>query len=89
MIALIENGRLVLWRRIGRRLTYWREVRGDAEKLNRALSSARELDELARGSGGWSQAFGLGFDAPVPRNLRKIPAGVLLQDDLDRGFREV
>jgi hypothetical protein len=89
MLALITNGRLVLWRRIGRRLTYWREVRGDAEKLDRALRSAQELTELARRAGGWSNALGLGFDAPKPRHLVKVSTGVLLQDDLDRGLRNV
>lgn len=89
MIALIENGRLVLWRRVGRRLTYWREVRGDAAKLDRALRSARELTELARGSGGWANALSFGLDAPEPRHLVKVSPGVLLQDDLDSGLRKV
>lgn len=87
ILGLIQGDRLVLWRRFGRRLVPWTTVIGEPERLLLALRSARELDELADGFGGWAQVFHGGLHALEPRQLMKVAPRVLLEHDLDRGFR--
>jgi hypothetical protein len=59
-------GRLTLYRRVGRRLSLWREIDGDEATLDRALESALELDVLAQELGGWENALQLGLQPAAP-----------------------
>ena len=89
MLGVLAGGKLKLWRNVAGRLVPWLVVFGDEARLARALSAAREVDELALGLGGWAKVLRFGLDAPEPRHLVKVVPRVLPKDDLDGGLGPV
>lgn len=86
-VGLIEGNALTLWRAYGRRLVPWTVIRGEPPRLLRALTSARELSELAAGVGGWANVGRLGFDPVKPGQPVKVVPRVVAEDDLDGSLR--
>ena len=89
MLALVRDGEVVIYRRVGARLLHWRSVRGDERKIAAAIEAARAVRAEALASGGWAKVFLLGFEPAKPRHLRPVLAGVILEDDLDGDLGKV
>lgn len=75
---------MVLYRRVGGSVRFWRRIRGGPDELLLALTAARELDRLAGGD--WSEALGLGLDPAEPVEPTRVVTRVLAEDDLDSGL---
>ena len=88
MLGMLTAGRLRLWRRVGRALVPWRDLRGSDEQLRSAIRAAREVcvEESVVGGG---EVLGLGLDAPKPRLPQKVGARILAKNGADRGLRKL
>lgn len=89
LVVSLGEGELSLYRRVGGKLEFWRTIRGDAETLNRALASARELDSIASDLGGWSNALRFGLYPAKPVHPTRVSSGVFLQHELNGRFRKL
>ncbi len=64
MLALIGCGSVDLYRKVGHEMRFWRRVEGTDQEVRRAVETARRLDLMAAGLGGWVAVFRLG-DRPL------------------------
>ncbi len=93
MLAAFGTNTITLYIMIDGHHVRWRTIKGGPEKQRAALESAREIDDLAIASGGWSKARLLGLNPPEPVKLPGVTPirvrGSLSQHDPYRGIRKV
>jgi hypothetical protein len=87
MLAVIEGGQLLLYRRIAGRLVFWRRVVGSDDELRDALGAAQELTALASEFGGWANALRLGLYPTKPVHPTRVPTWIFRKDELDGRLR--